>query len=339
MPKYIKTYKQFESVTDDVKKFVYKKLGIVERDLYANDDEMKEVEKVKQYYKWWYSNPAVISKISTPKGADSGVISKKILDFIDKKLISSEFRIFRSKEDEQQYNEIYHNTSKMEADSVLGWVRNISEPIFIRLYSIKSHKEDLFGTILHEMAHLIQKYAGEELFSNLHNPIMSKGSYGTNYIKYGLFLPPLDPNRNNKPYAEREIEQFARFYVMRYYLGIKPTDSCSQIFNKVKISIESGKFDTNNLMKIITINGNYYLLVGYIKPSDTDTNFWWYLQNYTRKTVKIQRVAGWENAQGIDMKDFSKVLRKYPLFMELDVICHDHHNIVANFNVEEKNLA
>ena len=126
---------------------------------------------------------------------------------------------------------------------------------------------------------------------------------------------------------------------MRYYFGIKPTDSCSQIFNKVKISIESGKFDTNNLMKIITINGNYYLLVGYIKPSDTDTNFWWYLQNYTRKTVKIQRVAGWENAQGIDMKDFSKVLRKYPLFMELDVICHDHHNIVANFNVEEKNLA
>lgn len=339
MPKYIKTYKQFESVTDDVKKFVYKKLGIVERDLYANEDEMKEIEKVKQYYKWWYSNPAVISKIDVAKGLDKTIISKKILEFIDKKLIPSEFRIFRSKDDEQRYNEIYNNNLKVEGDSTLGWVSKISEPIFIRLYLIKSYNDDLFGTILHEMAHLIQKYAGEDLFSNLHNPTMPKGLYGTNIIKYGLFLPPLDSNRHNKPYAEREIEQFARFHVMRYYFGIKPSDSCNQILNKVKTSIESGKFDNNNLMHIITINGNYYLLIGYIKPSDTDTNFWWYLKNYMQKTIKIQRVSGWENAQGIDMKDFSKVIRKYPMFMELDYICHDHQNIVSNFDVEEKNLA
>lgn len=339
MAKYIKTYKQFESVTDDVKKFVYKKLGIGKDDLYANEEEMKEIEKVKQYYKWWYSNPAVISKISTPKGVDKGIVSKKILDFIDKKLIPSEFRIFRSKEDEQKYNEIYRNISNVGTGSTLAWVGGIFEPIFVRIYLIKSYNDDLFGTILHEMAHLIQKYAGEELFSNLHNPVMSKGSYGTDSIKYGLFLPPLNPNRHNKPYAEREIEQFARFHVMRYYFGIKPTDSCNQIYEKVKNSINSGKFNHNHLMKAITINGNYYLLIGYIGDKDTDSNFWWYLQNYSRKSVHLKKIKGWENAEGIDMNDFSKVLRKYPMFMELDVICHDHQNIVANFDVEEKNLA
>lgn len=339
MPKYIKTYKQFESVTDDVKKFVYKKLGIVERDLYANEDEMKEIEKVKQYYKWWYSNPAVISKIDVAKGLDKAIISKKILEFIDKKLIPSEFRIFRSKEDEQQYNEIYNNNLKVEAGSTLGWVSKISEPIFIRMYRIKETNSNFFGSILHEIAHLIQKFAGEELFSNLHNPVMRKGSYGTDSIKYGLFLPPLDSNRHNKPYAEREIEQFARFHVMRYYFGIKPNDSCNQIYDKIKTSINSGKFNDKNKMKVITIGGNSYLLIGYINADDTNENFWWYLQNYSRKSIHLQKIAGWENAQGIDMKDFSKVLRKYPMFMELDFICHDHQNIVSNFDVEEKNLA
>lgn len=339
MPKYIKTYKQFESVTDDVKKFVYKNLGIIERDLYANAEEMKEIEKVKQYYKWWYSNPAVISKISTPKGVDKGIVSKKILDFIDKKLIPSEFRIFRSKEDEQKYNEIYNNTSNVDSSGTLAWVTSPSKPIFIRLYSIRYYGKILFGTILHEMAHLIQIYTGEELYSNLHNPIMPKGSYGTDYIKYGLFLPPLDPNGSNKPYAEREIEQFARFHVMRYYFGIKPTDSCSQIYDKVKTSIDSGKFNKNYKLKLISINGKNYLLIGYLTPEDSNENFLWYLQNYSHKTIKIQRIKGWENAQGIDMKDFSKVLRKYPMFMEFDVICHDHQNIVANFDIEEKNLA
>lgn len=336
--------KQFEAdsirdFVDDIKGGIKKlKSGIkkewseLKGEFYPNEEEMKEIQKVKKYYKWWYSNPLVISKINLKNESEKKYASNEILKFIDKKLIPSEFRIFRTKESEFKFYNIYGQGYKAEPQSI-AWVTTPSEPIFVRLYETNNQNSSLFNSILHEVAHLIQEFAGEKLI-DLHNPTAPKGSYGINSIKSGLFLPPLDPRQFDKPYANREIEQFARFHVMRYYFGIKPGDSCSQICEKIKTTINN---DKSSRMKVMEFNGKSFLFLKEFKGS-LEVNIYWFFEHYKQKTMDnlpfFQKEA--KKMGGKLEKGWAKF---YSHYMELDIVCADHQNIVANFDIEEKNYA
>lgn len=353
--KYIKLFEDWNDLPSANKAILYiplqlrknserllnKLFGADEKNLYANAEEMKEIEKVKQYYKWWYSNPTVISKISAPKGVDKGVISKKILDYIDKKLVPSEFRIFRSEEDVKNYLSIAKNStfdSKAHA-----WVWDHTDFIFVRLDLIKSSGRHLFEVVLHEVAHLIQIFASQELKTELYNPTMPKGAYGTDSIKSGLFLPPLSLicYFNDKPYAEREIEQFARFHVMRYYFGIKPNDNCNVICDKIKKNITNGNYALHLMERG---NGEKYLFYNVVEAftnpqakvyQGLNDNLYYYLESLgtkTRGTEKHFKNKGWSDVE-------LEKLSEFQMLLDLDTICHDHQNIVSNFDIDEKNLA
>lgn len=302
--------------------------GVGEKNLYANDEEMKEIEKVKKYFKWWYSDPKVISKLNV-KG-DKNSVANRIVEYIDKKLVPSEFRIFRSEEDAKKYLKIAYNDENFYG-SALGWAEGNDGHICIRLHLIKSGGFGLFGTVLHEFAHSIQMFASEKLKAELYNPIMPKGAYGTDSIKYGLFTPPLDTKRADKPYAEKEIEQFARFHVMRYYFGIKPNDNCNVICDKIKKNITNGN---SALYLMERGNGKKYL---FFRPSDTnykdmnlDLNY--YMESLGFRTAAIEKNKGWSDMELEKLSEFKYLLN-------LDTICHDHQNIVSNLDIDEKNLA
>ena len=336
--------KQFEAdlmgdFVDDVKGGIKKLKSGIKRELselkgefYANEEEMKEIEKVKKYYKWWYSNPLVISKINLKREEDKKYASNEILQFIDKKLIPSEFRIFRTKESESHFYNMYGHDLKAEPQSI-AWVTTPSEPIFVRLYATNNPNSSLFNSILHEVAHLIQEFAGEK-FIDLHNPISPKGSYGTDSIKSGLFLPPLDPKQFDKPYANREIEQFARFHVMRYYFGIKPGDNCSQMCEKIKTTINS---NPSSRMKVMEFNGKPFLFLKEFRGS-LEVNIYWFFEHYKQKTMN--NFDFFQKEAKRDGRKLEKGWAKfYSHYMELDIVCADHQNIVANFDVEERNFA
>lgn len=297
---------------------------------YANDEEMKEIEKVKKYFKWWYSDPKVISKLNV-KG-DKNSVANRIVEYIDKKLVPSEFRIFRNEEDAKKYLKIAYNDENFNK-SAFGWVFDSKEPIFIRLHNIKYSGRQLFGTVLHEVSHLIQMFASEELKVELYNPTMPKGAYGINSIKSGLFLPPLNPNHEDKPYAEQEIEQFARFQVMRYYFGIKPNDNCNEICEKIKKNIKNGN---NTLYLMERENGKKYLFYKTKNnPKNLNDNLFWYMRSLGFKTLltdKHFKHKGWNDMELRKLSEFTYLL-------DLDTICHDHQNIVSNLDIDEKNLA
>ena len=350
--KYVKLFEDWNDLPSATKVFMYipqqlrknserllnKLFGADEKNLYANAEEMKEIEKVKQYYKWWYSNPTVISKISTPKGADKGVILKKILDYIDKKLVPSEFRIFRSEEDTKKYLSIVSPFGSGNG----AWIWNHTDFIFVRLDVIKNEGTQLFGAVLHEVAHLIQIFASQELKAELYNPTMPKGAYGTDSIKYGLFLPPvslISQIHNEKPYADQEIEQFARFHVMRFYFGIKPNDNCNVICDKIKKNITNGNYALRLMERG---NGEKYLLYADVYdwqkriPHVLNNNLFYYIESLgtkiTRGTVEHFKNKGWSDME-------LKKLNKFQMLLDLNTICHDHQNIVSKFDIDEKNLA
>ena len=312
---------------------------------YANAKEMDEIDKVREYYTWWYSNPAVISKINLGnKNANS--VKDMILQFLKKKLIPSQFRIFRSLEDEAKFYE----AGNIKTDTfAIGWIINLSDPIYIRLYDIEKDytPTSFFSVVLHEVAHLIQMACGG-ISIDLHNPKLPKGSYGTDSIKRGLFLPPLDEGQFKKKYSERELEQFARFHVMRYYFGIKPTDNCNQILKKVIDSFnnggEDGMFFNNEAkglydLKLIQINGNYYLLGDLRRMRLSELGFSVYIKKYAMDISLIKDINGWEKSLGIDAKNFKEFKKKHPSFFELDIICHDHQNIVSNLGSSDSSFA
>ena len=310
--------------------------GLGGKNLYANAEEMKEIEKVKQYYKWWYSDPKVISKLNV-KG-DKNSVANRIVEYIDRKLVPSEFRIFRNEEDAKKYLKIAYNDENFY-DSDLGWAEHDDGLICIRLHLIKSNGYTLFGTVLHEVAHSIQMFASEKLKAELYNPILPKGAYGTDSIKYGLFLPPLDSNRHNKPYAEREIEQFARFHVMRYYFGIKPNDSCNVICDKIKKNI--AKRNNTNLYLMERENGEKYLLFRFSdtknKAMDSDLDSYMESLGFRTHYRGVKKAAIEKNKSLSDM-EWEK-LWEFTYLLDLDTICHDHQNIVSNLDIDEKNLA
>lgn len=318
--------------------------GLDEKNLYANDEEMKEIEKIKKYFKWWYSQPKVISKLNV-KG-DKNSVANRIVEYIDKKLVPSEFRIFRSEEESKKYLEIAYDKNKT---SSLGWVWSHTDFIFINLHLIKEGGRQLYETVLHEVAHLIQMFASQELEAELYNPTMPKGSYGTDSIKSGLFLPPLDFKHFLKPYANREIEQFARFHVMRYYFGIKPGDNCSQICEKIKKNIKNGNYALHLMERE---NGEKYLLYNMVEydnnphrkvhdwensiPHGLNDNLYWYIESLgiktTRESEKHLKNKGWSDMELEKLSEFESLL-------DLNTICHDHQNIVSNLDIDEKNLA
>lgn len=307
------------------------------QDYWPNVEEMKEIDKVKKYFTWWYSHPDVISKI---KSKDPKNTSNKLLDFINKKLIPSEFRIFRTKKEADEYWKKSGDDPTNRAKEAYAWVFTPNEPIYYRVYD---NSNAMLGILIHEFAHLIQMFAGIFIYIDLHNPTAPKGLYGTDSIKSGLFVPPLDPKGIDKPYDKQEIEQFARFHAMRYYFGIKPKDDCNQIYQKIEKGINEYKLRTKNgysFMRIVTINNKRYLLISeYL--DDFDVNLYWYFESY-RKPVKGEQIfKNWFNNSnssfGFDSyKDFIDV---YAYFIELAVICDDHKNIVSNFNIEETNFA
>lgn len=334
MKKYILLFEDFRNKEDDV----------IEINWWANPEEMKEIEKVKKYYKWWYSNPFVISKLNLKSESEKKAASNLIIDFINKKLISTEFVIFRSKKDETKYWKFYGDTNKSSSNA-FGWVIEPKLPIYIRMYLISeniSTGESFFETVLHEMAHLIQEFAGEK-YSDLHNSTAPKGSYGTDSIKAGLFLPPLDPKGFDKPYENQEIEQFARFHTMRYYFGIKPNDNCNQIYQKVKTAIDEKKLlnkDGASFMRIITIYGKHYLVISKWR-GDFNADLWWYFEAYKKPTKKEQIFKKYYDNSNImaSPHSYKEFIDLYEYFIELDVICDDHKNIVSNFDIKETSFA
>lgn len=297
------------------------------QDYWPNVEEMKEIDKVKKYFTWWYSHPDVISKIKSKEPKNT---SKKLVDYINKKLIPSEFRIFRTKKEEDRYWKDSGDDPSNNAEDAIAWVYTPAEPIYCRIYN---NTESLHEAVLHEFAHLIQKFAGQSLYSDLHNPTAPKGLYGTDSIKSGLFLPPLDPNRVDKEYEIREIEQFARFHTIRYYFGIKPNDNCNQIYQKLKTAIDENKLlkkDGLSFMTITTIYGKHYLLISkYL--NDFQSDLYWYFKAYKKPTKDEQIFKTY-------FKE-NKELIYYEYFIELDVICDDHKNIVSNFDIKETSFA
>ena len=334
MKKHVLLYEEFRNKEDD---------GIA-INWWANPEEMKEIEKVKKYYKWWYSNSFVISKLKLKSESEKKAASNLIIDFINKKLISTEFVIFRSKKDETKYWKFFGDDYK-STDIAFGWVIAPNLPIYIRMYYISeyvSKGESFFGTVLHEMAHLIQEFAGEK-YTDLHSPTAPKGSYGTDSIKSNVFLPPLDPKGFDKPYADQEIEQFARFHVMRYYFGIKPTDDCNQIYQKIKTAIVEKKLvDANgaSFMRIITINGKHCLLISkYL--NDFQSDLYWYFKAYKKPTKDEEIFKNYfkENIALENFKSYKELIHWYAYFIELNIICHDHQNIVSNLGISDSSFA
>ena len=303
------------------------------QDYWPNAEEMKEIEKVKKYFIWWYSHPDVISKI---KSKDPKNTSTKLVDYIKKKLIPSEFRIFRTKKEEDRYWKDSGDNPNNNAGGAIAWVFTPAEPIYCRKYN---NTESLHEAVLHEFAHLIQMFAGESLSSDLHNPTAPKGLYGTDSIKSGLFLPPLDPNGFDKEYEIREIEQFARFHTIRYYFGIQPKDDCNQIYQKVKTAIDEQKLvDANGVsfMRIVTIHGKHYLFISKIL-NDFQSDLYWYFEAY-KKPTKDEPIFK-KYYKDIYIESYEKLIYLYEYFIELDVICHDHKNIVSNFDIKETSFA
>ena len=308
------------------------------QDYWPNVEEMKEIEKVKKYFIWWYSHPDVISKI---KSKDPKNTSTKLVDYIKKKLIPSEFRIFRTKKEEDRYWKDSGDNPNNNAGGAIAWVFTPAEPIYYKVY--KPDADAMLGILIHEVAHLIQMFAGESLSSDLHNPTAPKGLYGTDSIKSGLFLPPLDPNGFDKEYEIREIEQFARFHTMRYYFGIKPNDNCNQIYQKIEKGISESKLrktDGYSSIEIFTINGKRFLLISeYL--NDFDVNLYWYFKAYVKPTKDEQIFKKYfkENVALGYVKSYKELIYWYEYFIELDVICDDHKNIVSNFDIKETSFA
>ena len=304
---------------------------------WPNAEEMKEIEKVKKYFIWWYSHSDVISKI---KSKERKNISKKLVDYIIVKLIRSEFRIFRTKIEQDRYWKDSGDDPKNNLEGAIAWVFTPDRPIYYKVYD---NPNAMLGILIHEVAHLIQMFASQELKAELYNPTAPKGSYGTDSIKAGLFLPPLDPKGFDKPYAVQEIEQFARFHTMRYYFGIKPTDDCNQIYQKLETAIDENKLvkaKGASFMRITTIYGKHYLLISkYL--NDFDGTLYWYFEAYKKPTKdeEIFKKYFKENIALGYVKSYTELIHWYAYFIELDIICHDHQNIVSKFDIKETSFA
>ena len=93
-------------------------------------------------------------------------------------------------------------------------------------------------------------------------------------------------------------------------------------------------------MRIITINGKHCLLISkYL--NDFQSDLYWYFKAYKKriKDEDIFKTYFKENIAFEYFKSYKELIYLYEYFIELDIICHDHKNIVSNLGISDSSFA